>query len=67
MKLFTIILSVIAFGLIVFNTTLINLEAPLKGNSIVAIITILASLCVIIMMAILRISKNIEQKVKERK
>lgn len=67
MKIFTIILSVIALGLIIFNITQINFNAPFKGDSIIAIITIVASLCVIIMMAILRTSKRIEQKVKENR
>lgn len=67
MKIFTIILSVIAFGLIVFNFTQVNFEAPLEGESIIAVITIVASLCVIVMMAILRTSKRIEEKVKGTK
>ncbi|WP_396602376.1 hypothetical protein [Algibacter sp. R77976] len=67
MKIFTIILSVIALGLIIFNFTQVDFDAPLKGDSIIAVITIVASLCVIVMMAILRTSKRIEQKVKERK
>ena len=67
MKVLTIILSLIALGLIVFNFTKVNFNAPFKGDSIVALITILASFCVIIMMAILRVSKHIEQKIKENK
>ncbi|SFD42517.1 hypothetical protein [Algibacter pectinivorans] len=67
MKIFTIILSVIALSLIIFNVTQIDFNAPFKGDSIVALITIVASLCVIVMMAILRISKRIEQKVKTGK
>jgi len=67
MKIFTIILSIIALGLIIFNFTQVNFEEPFKGQSIIAIITIVASLCVIIMMAILRTSKRIEQKVKSQK
>ena len=67
MKIFTIVLSVIALGLIVFNFTQVNFDAPFDGDSIVAVITIVASLCVIMMMAILRTSKRIEQKVKGRK
>ncbi len=67
MKIFTIILSVIAIGLIIFNFTQVNFDAPFEGDSIIAVITIVASLCVIIMMAILRTSKRIEQKVKGRK
>jgi len=67
MKIFSIILSVIALGLIIFNVTQVNFDAPFKGQSIIAIITIVASLCVIMMMSILRTSKRIEQKVKEKK
>lgn len=65
MKIFTIILSLLALGLIVFNFTKVDFNAPFEGDSIVAIITIVASLCVIVMMAILRVSKRIEKKVKE--
>lgn len=67
MKIFTIILSVIALGLIIFNFTKVDFDAPFEGDSIIAVITIVASLCVIIMMAILRTSKRIEQKVKGKK
>lgn len=67
MKVFTIILSIIALGLIIFNLTQVNFDAPFEGQSIIAIITIVASLCVIVMMAILRTSKRIEQKVKGKK
>ena len=61
MKLFTILLSVIALGLIAFNATKLNFDALFEGESIIAIITIVASLCVIILMQILRASKRIEQ------
>lgn len=66
MRILSIILSVIALALIVFNATRIDLNAPFEGQSMIAIITIIAALCVILMMAILRISKRIEKKVKER-
>ena len=61
MKIFTIPLSVIALGLIAFNATKLNFDAFFEGESIIAIITIVASLCVIILMQILRTSKRIEQ------
>jgi fucose 4-O-acetylase-like acetyltransferase len=67
MKIFTIILSIIALGLIIFNLSEIDFSAPFQGDSMIAVITIVASLCVIVMMAILRISKRIEQKTKERR
>lgn len=67
MKYFAIVIIVIAFGLGVFNITKINTQAPFEGESIVALITLLASLCAIILMLILLVSKRIEEKVKTRK
>ena len=66
MKIFTIILSVIACALIVFNATKLNFDALFKGESQIAIITIVAALCVIILLQILRISKKIEKLSKQR-
>ncbi|WAC00801.1 hypothetical protein N7U66_10900 [Lacinutrix neustonica] len=64
MKLFTIILSAIAMGLIIYNATKINFDAFFQGESVVALITIFASLCAILLLQILRISKKIEKKSK---
>ncbi|MEC3905925.1 hypothetical protein VOI54_02725 [Tamlana sp. 2201CG12-4] len=66
MKIFTIILSILALGLVIFNITQVNFDAPLKGDSLIAIITIVSALCVIMMMAILRTSKRIEDLIKKR-
>jgi len=67
MKYLTVIISVIALGLAIFNFTKVNFDTPFEGESMIALITILASLCAILMMLILRVSKNIEQKVKGRR
>ncbi|GAA4269029.1 hypothetical protein [Hyunsoonleella aestuarii] len=67
MKYFAIVIIVIAFGLGVFNITKIDTQAPFEGESIVALITLLASLCAIVLMLILLVSKRIEEKVKTRK
>ena len=67
MKITSIILSVLALALIIFNFTKVDFSNPFEGESIVAVITIIAGLCVILMMAILRTSKRIEDKVKNRK
>ena len=61
MKIFTLILTIIAVGLIIFNATKLNFEALFEGESFTAIITILAALCAIILLQILRISKKIEK------
>lgn len=64
MKILTLILSLLAIVLIGFNVTKINFSAPFENESLVAIITIIASLCAIILLQILNVSKKIEQKSK---
>ncbi len=64
-KTLAIILIVIAVGLIAFNSTLINFEAPFEGNSIIAIIGIVAALCAIVLLLIFITAKKIQQKIKE--
>lgn len=66
MRAFTYILSFIALGLIIFNLTQIDYNDPLGGKSAVALITIMAGLCAILLLAVLRVSKKIEAKVKKR-
>jgi hypothetical protein len=66
MKKNTYILTVIAVLLIGYNLTQINYEAPFEDESMVALITILAGLCAIILLAILRVSKKIEQTIKRK-
>lgn len=66
MKILTIIISILALGLIVFNFTKVNFGAPFEGESIIALITILSGFCVVLLMTILRVSKRIEAKVKGR-
>lgn len=64
MKIFIHILSLLAVALIIFNATQLNFDALLDGQSLVALITIIASLCAIMLLQILRISKKIEAKSK---
>jgi uncharacterized membrane protein YbhN (UPF0104 family) len=66
MKILTIILSVIALALVVFNAVKIDLNAPFEGDSALALITMLAALCALVLLQILRISKRIESKVKNK-
>jgi hypothetical protein len=66
MKIFTIILSIIAIGFIIFNATKLNFEALLEGESFIAVATIITALCTIILLQILRISKKIQKLDKRR-
>lgn len=67
MKIFTIILSVIAVGLIIFNATKLNFDSLFAGESFTAVLTIITALCAIILLQILRISKKIEKLHQQRK
>ncbi|APX99214.1 hypothetical protein CLV86_1167 [Lacinutrix venerupis] len=62
MKIFTLILNIIAIALIVYNATKLDFNALFKGESMIALITIIAALCAILLLQILRISKKIETK-----
>ncbi len=67
MKLFTYILTILAVVLIAFNITKVDLENPFIGDSIIALMIIVAGLCAIVLLAILRISKRIEINYKQSK
>ncbi len=66
MKIFTLIFTIIAIGLIIFNATKLNLDALFEGESFTALITIITALCAIILLQILRISKKIQKLDKKR-
>lgn len=67
MKIFKNLLSIIAIALIIYNLTKVNFNAPFEDDSLVAFITILASMCALILLQILRLSKKIEKHVKQNK
>ena len=64
MKIFSIVVIVLAFALIVFNVTKIDFETPFEGNSTVALIGIVSGFCAIVLMLIFLVSKKIEEKTK---
>jgi hypothetical protein len=65
MKIFTYIAVAIALGLIGFNLFQIDYSHPFEGNSTIAIIGIVAGICAILLLLILRFSKIIVEKNKE--
>lgn len=66
MKIFTTILILLAVALIIFNVTLLDFKKPFEGNSMVALIGIVASFCAVCILLIFRISKKIEHKLKNQ-
>ncbi|MBD0850460.1 hypothetical protein [Maribacter arenosus] len=64
-KNITVILIVLAIVLIGYNVTFIDFNNPFKGNSVIALIGILAALCAIILLLIFLTSKKIQKKIDE--
>ena len=64
MKIFSYIFFALALGLFIFNATMIDFNHILEGQSLVAIIGILAVLCAVVILLIFRLSKSIDQKLK---
>lgn len=61
MKVFTIIFTLLAIALIIYNSTMINWDAPFQDENTVAWITILSALCGILLLQVFRVSKKIEK------
>jgi hypothetical protein len=64
-KTLTIILIVLAIGLIAFNVTMLDFQDPFGGNSSIAWVGIIAPLCAILLLLINQRAKKIADKVKE--
>ncbi len=65
MKILHYILFILAFALIVFNVTQLNFDNILSNDSVIAMIGIVASFCAILILLIFRMSKSIEDKLKD--
>ena len=64
MKKLILVLGSLATGLVIFNCFYVDFEAPTQGDSIVALVGIVAGLCAIALLALLWIAKTIQDKVK---
>jgi hypothetical protein len=64
MKIFTNILIFLAIGLILLNIYIIDFNKPMEGDSMIALIGIVASFCAVLILLIFRMSKKIEEKLK---
>ena len=63
MKILITILMGLSLGMMVFNLTQVDLEDPLVGQSSVAVIGIMASLCAFLLLLLLSLSKKISKKI----
>lgn len=66
MKLFTTILIILALGLIGFNISVIDFnKSLLHGKGFAALVGILASLIAVFILILFKMSKRIEDKMKD--
>jgi xanthosine utilization system XapX-like protein len=64
MKKLILSLGFITLGLVVFNFFHVDFAAPFEGDSIVALVGIVAGLCAIVLLALMWVAKAIQDKVK---
>ena len=64
MKNFLRVMAVLALGMMIFNLTMIDWEMPTEGDSLVAIIGVLASGSALLLIWILLLSLKINAKQK---
>jgi hypothetical protein len=64
MKIVSYIVIVLATILMIYNATKVDFSSPFEGDSTIAFIGIVASLCAIVLMLIFLMSKMIDDKTK---
>lgn len=64
-KTSTIVLIVFALALIAYNVTMVDFNNPFQGDSTIALIGIVASLCAVVLLLIFMTSKKIKDKLEE--
>jgi len=62
-KILLIVLLVLAIALIAYNVTLVDFQNPLEGNSVIALIGVVASLCALVLLLIYMTSRKIKDKI----
>ena len=66
MKIFIYTLMVLALGIVIFNITQLDYNNLFEGNSIIGLIGIVASLCALLILAIFRSARLIDEKTSRR-
>jgi Na+/melibiose symporter-like transporter len=64
-KILLSVLLVVALALIGYNATKIDPQEPLAGDSLVALIGIVAALCAVVLLLIYNTAKRIQKKMDE--
>ena len=67
MKIFTIIFTVLTLVSIAFSASKIDMSNPFEGDSIVALIMIMAALCALALVYIFMTSKKIQDNLNKKR
>jgi len=66
MKISIYVLMALATGIIIFNITQLDYNNLFEGNSVIGLIGIVASLCALLILAIFRSARLIDEKTSRR-
>ena len=64
-RTFVVVLVLVALGLAICNVTLLDFNNLFEGDSLIACIGVMASLCAIVLLLIYATSKKISDKIKK--
>ena len=64
-KYLVIFILILAVALIAYNSTVIDFQNPFEGQSIIALICIVATLCAIVLLLVFITSKKIQDKMNQ--
>ena len=67
MKIFTVIFTILALVSIAFSASKIDTSNPFEGDSIIALIMIMAALCALALVYILMVSRKIKENLNKKK
>ena len=59
------VLLILAISLIAYNATLLDFDNPMEGDSLIALIGILAALCAVVLLLIFHTSKRIQKRLDD--
>ncbi len=64
-KYLVIFILILAIALIVYNSKVVDFQNPFEGQSIIALICIVATLCAIVLLMVFLTSKKIQDKMNQ--
>jgi len=67
MRIFSVIFTILAIASIAFSATNIDTSNPFEGDSIIALIMIMAALCALALVYILMTSRKIKDNLNKKK